>query len=474
MKRKPQLTVSSLAAVIAIAPFIFFGTPTSDAIASSAANELFVDRDQGRLDGACTKNDPCARITDALTKARAMRYGFNPAIGRLKSNERIKITVSASASPYLGSPDPTRVAQDASLEALPLFINISDLDLVGESKFSTDDEGWIEENSLVRDTTTIKSETPLPGNVALILIGISQGMPADDVNIRGFVLDGSAPLDSGFLVVVDRAHRFAIHDVSAINATYGVGTQGASGVVEQCFMTQLGEGVLVFGGNSTNWPSEVTVRDTRSIKNAFGGLVFFGSAFAPNDSFPPLADFGAYTGVFQPVPFDGVRDKTVGRVIHNDLSQNSATPTSTSGLRMALIGPNLPDGQSAGHLFMTVTGNRLNDNAHAFIIDAGFPFRAATTNFTGSFTGRFENNEATGSLTAKALVTFTRNNAAETLPRSMAVWKYLVDSRYQLIYSSGEFDDTPEPNGHVWIDNPSVDPGDQSRALNNELIIQAE
>src|SRR5439155_21562029 len=97
----------------------------------------------------------------------------------------------------------------------------------------------------------------------------------------------------------------------------------------------------------------------------------------------------------------------------------------TSGLRMALIGPNLPPEQSAGHLTMTVNGNRLNDNAHAFIIDSGFSFRVSPTDFNGSFTGQFGGNEATSSLTAKELVTFTRNNAAETLPESMAAWKYL-------------------------------------------------
>ena len=122
---------------------------------------------------------------------------------------------------------------------------------------------------------------------------------------------------------------------------------------------------------------------------------------------------------------------------------------------------------------MTVSGNRLNGNAHAFVIDAGFPFRGRPTEFTGSFTGWFEDNEAKGSLTAKALVTVTRNNAAETLPGSMAMWKYLVNSRYQVMYSSGEFDEDSGPSGRVWIDNPDVDPTDPSHTLKTELIVQA-
>jgi hypothetical protein len=346
------------------------------------------------------------------------------------------------------------------------------LDLLGQSKFSKDQDGWMEENPIVQDATTIKAETTLPGNVALILIGVSKGMKADDVTVQGFILDGTAALGSGFLLVADRAQRFAIRNLYELDATYGIGTQGALGVVEHCLMTNMGEGVLVFGGNSTNWLSQVTVRDTRSVQNAFGGVAFFGSTFAPNDSIHPIADFGAYSGVFQPVPFTGALDRTVGYIIHNDLSHNTAVPTLTSGLRMALIGPSLAPEQSAGHLVMFVKDNHLNDNAHGFIIDAGFPFRPSPTIFTGSFTGRFENNEARGSLTAKALITFTRNNAAETLPSSMLAWKYLMNSRYQVTYSSDEFDPGAGASERVWIDDPSVDRGDVRLTLGNHLLLQ--
>jgi hypothetical protein len=121
---------------------------------------------------------------------------------------------------------------------------------------------------------------------------------------------------------------------------------------------------------------------------------------------------------------------------------------------------------------MTVIGNRLNDNAHAFTVDAGFPFRSSPTDWTGSFMGWFEDNEATGSLTAKALLTFTRNNAAETLPDSLTAWKYLVNASYQVMYSSGEFDEAAKPIGRVWIDSPDMDPT-SGQTLNNGLIAQA-
>lgn len=452
--------------------FLHFGATPVRAQSDGMDGRLFVDRDHGRLGALCTNSDPCARITDALAMARAMRYGLDPAIPRLQPHKRISITVRASSTPYLGSPDPARLAANPFLEALPLFLNISDLDLAGESRFTRDAEGWIEENS-VTDATIIKSEAALPGYLALILMGLTEGASGDDVTVRGFVLDGNTqPSSAGILIGVDRAQRFLIRDTYQINATYGVIAQGSSGFVEQCFMSHLGEGVLVFGGNATNWPSEVTVRNTRSIGNSFGGLAFFGSSFITNGS-SAVAEFGAYKGVFQPITFTGAVDRTVGHIIHNDLSGNNADLTLTSGLRMALIGPSLPAGQSAGHLAMTVIGNRLNDNAHAFTVDAGFPFRSSPTDLAGSFTGWFENNEATGSLTAKALVTFTRNNAAETLPGAMATWKYLVNSGYQVMYSSGEFDETSGPGGHVWIDNPDVDPTVPSQTLSSELILQA-
>ena len=215
----------------------------------------------------------------------------------------------------------------------------------------------------------------------------------------------------------------------------------------------------------------VTCHQT-ALPPSFGGLAFFGSSYIANGS-SAVADLGAYKGVFQPVSFTGAVDRTVGHVIHNDLSGSTTDLTLTAGLRMALIGPGLPAGQSAGHLAMTVIGNRLNDNAHAFTIDAGFPFRSSPADFTSSFAGWFEDNEATGSLTAKALVTFTRNNAAETLPGAMATWKYLVNSSYQVMFSSGEFDEASGPGGRVWIDNPAVDPNVPSQTLSSELILQA-
>jgi len=469
--RVPRLGAFCLTVLMALA-FLHLAATQVKAQSDGMEGRLFVDRDRGRLGAPCTNSDPCARITDALAIARAMRYGLDPAIPKLLPHHRIHITVRASATPYIGSPDPARLAADPSLEALPLFVNISDLDLAGESKFTSDLDGWIEENS-IRDATVVKSEAPLPGNLALILVGISEGMSADDVTVRGFVLDGNTqPTGAGLLIAVDRSQNFLIRDTYQMNATYGVVAQGSSGFVERCFMGQLGEGVLVFAGNGTNWPSDVTVRNTRSIENAFGGLAFFGSSYIA-DGASQVADFGAYKGVFQPIPFTGVVDKTVGHVLHNDLSRNAATLNLTSGLRMALIGPSLSAGQSAGHLAMTVIGNRLNDNAHAFTIDAGFPFRSSATDWTGSFMGWFEDNEATGSLTAKALLTFTRNNAAETLPGSLATWKYLVNASYQVMYSSGEFDDEAwRPTGRVWIDNPDVDPT-SGQTLNNVLILQA-
>ncbi len=361
---------------------------------------------------------------------------------------------------------------EGSLEALPLFLNISGLDLVGETKFTRGEEGWIDENSIFTDATVIKSEAPLAGNLALILIGVTQGMAPDDVTVRGFVLDGSTPVNgNGFLIVADRAQRFRIRDTHYSNATYGVAAEGASGVVEGCFMTKLGEGVLVFGGNST-WPAEVTVRNTRSVENAFGGLVFFGTAFAPNSSFPPLADFGAYTGVFQPVPFSGA-DITVGHVIHRPEPYHGESHLHfrpADGFDRAESSAGAIGGQPVYDREWESLERQRALVRHQRRLRLFAPVRPTSAAY---FFGLFGDNEATGSLTAKALVTFTRNNAAETLPGSMATWKYLANSRYQVFYSSGEFEPTSGSSGRVWIDNPSPDPGDPSRILNNELALKS-
>jgi hypothetical protein len=128
IERRVSISLTVLAAVAFSHPGAALAQTQGD-----DAVRLLVDRDHGRLGGQCTESDPCARITDALNTARAMRYGLDPAIPKLAPHKRITISVRASATPYLGSPDPLRLAANPNLEALPLFVNISDLDLIGET-----------------------------------------------------------------------------------------------------------------------------------------------------------------------------------------------------------------------------------------------------------------------------------------------------------------------------------------------------
>jgi hypothetical protein len=104
MKRKQQLWLSNLAVVLVV--FLHLGATVAKASlhdddtpdktlekGDGIHRRLVVDQVHGRLGGECTNVDPCARITDALTIARAMRYGFDSAIPKLNKHERINITV---------------------------------------------------------------------------------------------------------------------------------------------------------------------------------------------------------------------------------------------------------------------------------------------------------------------------------------------------------------------------------------------
>jgi len=434
---------------------------------------LFVDRDLGSLGGACTRRDPCARITDALERARALRYGLETEA--LPVRQRIQIRVRSSSEPYTGSWVPEDIAADPTLEALPLLLNVSNLELRGESRFVTGSDGWIDPDGPVTRATTLQTNAPLPAdrNISLIALVPTLGMSPDQVSVRGFVLDAqSEPGLAGFLVQVDRARDFEVRDMLLQNGSFGVAAAASSGVVSHSLIRGLGEGMLVFAGTSRH-AADVTVHDVRLIENAFGGIAVFGTDGDASGIYPPFVDFGAHGATFQREPGGNQGDATRLRLLRVDSSRNSGIPIFSSGLRIALHGPRFPPLTSTGHLFIDVRDSRFNDNDFAFVIDAGFPFRSDDAVLGGNLVARFDGNEASGSLTAKALITFTRVDAAQTLPDSMTAWQYLRAARYSLHATSGELSGGPAPEDAVWIDDPDTDPGAPAELLDNGLYVRA-
>jgi hypothetical protein len=112
-----------------------------------------------------------------------------------------------------------------------------------------------------------------------------------------------------------------------------------------------------------------------------------------------------------------------------------------------------------GNVHATLKGNRIVGNEMGLSIDAGFPYRTATT-VTGPicdqrvYSGKMDltltDNTVAGSHLTPALITFTRNSAALT-PAMLPKWQYLHGATFTITDNQGAL-------AGARIDHPEADP----------------
>jgi hypothetical protein len=343
----------------------------------------------------------------------------------------------------------------AGFEALPLILDIPKLTLKGTTVLQLDEAGL--PTGFVSGTETRLVASPrLTGAQLFIVIGPTPLLDARDVTVEGFVLDGGTPVRTTGIargIGLTRAQGASIIGNFITGLTFGIYTDASSYLAKGNFMTG------VFAANNAGAGNSASPAHARLIMNRLSGngagAIFAGTALL--EVFDPT---------LLPIPSDTIWDHNSAELIGNDLSDNTVQRGFSSGIRFFTVGAAPGPGKSAtGNITAKVVGNRVNGNSIGIVVDAGFPTRGQG-DFTGSFSGTFEDNEIVGNDLAPIEVTFTRVNAATDLlanHQNRAIYTYMKDSNYQITAPDGEFD-------CLWHDNPATD-WISGVVLNNTLTI---
>jgi hypothetical protein len=115
------------------------------------------------------------------------------------------------------------------------------------------------------------------------------------------------------------------------------------------------------------------------------------------------------------------------------------------------------------------SSSQFNDNAFAFVVDAGFPLRSSEATRSGSLVARFDGNEARDKPPPRH-----SSPSIASMPRRRCPMRWAPGSTYaalatSLFATSGELDEGSTPADVVWIDHRSLDPAALDAPLDNRL-----
>jgi hypothetical protein len=373
---------------------------------------------------------PYRTITAAIAQARALRTEgcANP----------IKIRVAAGL--YQGA----YPVGSATLETLPILIDVSNVTVAGSTVLATDARGLPTGQA---SAPAIIEPQPTPGQgeeqpPAFVLVAPTEGpRPVVDVTLAGLELLDPAQSATG-VVVLDRVQGFDVtgNDING-GGTFGINTRASSGVASGNYITGASKpGIGVEGGNEF-LPASVSVTGNRITHNGEGGVIV---------DVEPEVDFPTVPSV---VPTSDTFDTADIRVEGNDLSYGLGS-AAQAGFGVRLMPNGLTQMPLAGpaHLTAQVSDNTIDHNAIGLVIDGGFPYRAKPLAYSDTVAVSLAGNAITNSTIAPAVVTFTRYTAT-LCAKELPAWKFLEQSAYSISDPDGEL------NGpQVLVDNPPSDP----------------
>jgi hypothetical protein len=416
---------------------------------------LYVDvtHPKAQLFGSCSSPQvPCRRITDALARARVIRFEQMQKPGYSEDTVR-PIVIEVEPGDYVGTygPNPNNVLED-----LPLLLNVPKVTIRGKTVMNFDASGL--PVSVVDDTrTTVRSQETL--SAGQFLVGILQTLRNSDGTIT---LGNGAGVENlvirpggGPGVKCQEVRGVAIRhnligDESGPLQASGTLCSSGSGTFEGNLYIHnvLGAG---FAGGPEDSPSDFVFQGNRSLANS-SGSIFVGGSVDP--SVFSTFDLGSYETEFTVVG-RAVETlyKTTVVISGNDLSDNTDQPGFSFGIRIATRF-DMPGGLP-GNVTATIWNNTIAGNQVGIMIDAGFPRRIYPP-FSGELDIVLSGNSISDSNTLKASVSFNRTFAA-----NIANWKYLQDTTYTISDPDLTLQGAP-------VEHPATDPLD-GRVLNNRL-----
>jgi hypothetical protein len=313
-----------------------------------------------------------------------------------------------------------------------------------------DDFGWPTGVVWPGTETLVKAVPGLAANTENMIRVI-----ADHVTIANLSLDANTSNLQGIQLALRGAPDFTVSGNRVTGQSFiGINPRASSGKIIGNYITNVG--CVCIGAGNASFPARVLFSGNRSVANSFAGV----ELFAASDSEAGNAG--------------DVLDSLSVTISENDLSNNTAMPGFSSGIRFGVIRRDPPDptGQSSGTMTAVISDNNIMNNWFGVSIDAGFPYRTFRgtpdlRQYSGSLDLGFEGNQASGNVQS-AIITFERNTATlhpvqmDPTKRPTS-YKYLRSASYNVRYDDGSLDG-------YWVDHPVVDPID-GRILNNHLIV---
>ena len=343
-----------------------------------------------------------ARITDAIASARAGRVARGETLAA-----KCRIVIVVAPGMYAGAVNDT--LNGASLEALPLTIDVPDITLHGSFVMPLDAKGRAigtagastgGASTLLATPGLISVKT---GNVLdkyaeplIIVNGHPDGPRGDGAIIEGFVLqsgnNGASAVVGGNAVWAMRAKGLVVQG-NQIEGGFSepIEMRASVGRVERNLLTGKGGScsICMFGPGSY----QVVANRQVGLTGRLGVLVF------------PM--------LYGPVP-PGVEQLTMpstalvtAAVTNNELRDHQEVPFGI-GVRVAMIGPGAPDVVGSAQVF--VQDNDLSNNRFGVVVEAGFV--VANTARRGSIDLTLKGNTITGSCEVGLLVAFNSQSAA--------------------------------------------------------------
>jgi hypothetical protein len=244
---------------------------------------------------------PFQTIQDGVAAARAA-WDANPGVKLV-----VRVAPSLSGSFYSVS------------GTTPILIDVP-LELRGSNAMEEDYFGWPTGVIASGTETLIKAVPGLTANTQNMIRVI-----ADHVTVANLSLDANTSNQQGIQLALRRAQDFTVSGNRVTGQSFiGINPKASSGKIIGNYITNVGCGTCIGAGNAS-FPARVLFSGNRSVANSFSGV----EAFAASDSEAGSAG--------------DVLDSLSVTISENDLSNNTATPGFSSGIRLAVIRRIRPD-----------------------------------------------------------------------------------------------------------------------------------